>query len=128
MWRTVVPSEYEDDYTIKPAYYRHNISLLEEKYMEKEEKSKKSQLTRQEPGAVSSPIIRLAGGVPARYAQIRARVPCVSVNLLCATVAHDSIFDGNSRVCVQGTRVNGWSEESVWPERFATNCSQLPAF
>jgi hypothetical protein len=37
---TVVPPKYEDEYTIKPAYYWHNSSIFVEKYMEKEEKSK----------------------------------------------------------------------------------------
>jgi hypothetical protein len=46
MRRTVVPPEYKNKYTVKPAYYRHGISLLKEKYMEKKEKPKKNQFTR----------------------------------------------------------------------------------
>jgi hypothetical protein len=38
MRRTAVPPEYEDEYTIKPANYRHAVYLLKEKYIEKEEK------------------------------------------------------------------------------------------
>jgi hypothetical protein len=55
----MIAPEYVNKDILKPANYRHSISLSKEKYIEKGEKTKKYQLTLLRPGAVNSPIIVL---------------------------------------------------------------------